>query len=794
MADELVYTSAQRGLKSGSRGFCIVAATANLSPKTVTLLESMSAYRHLNLPTGDPHPDNPVAWSHLHLPRDGSSILSRVADSGLDYSGRTNKLAHHLVLSPADRGPAGPAAMLSAKDNLMHLWSGEPRTLDARTLSPGHSPTGSCQHWQTVTGDAGWAGELAKGGSNQSRTLVVTPQTDALALVAESMSLVPPGQRWQIAFTTFDNGIPQGVGCHWRFVIAGSPEHQKMQSSNPSGLLDLTSPLGMAPDSREAQMARSGDRTDRTEVVAVPSAPIARRSATPASETKSAPPASLLTVPDQDEFSLAPVSAKEKQATIEIVSNAPPSLESDLTGSSSRMFLWFGLAMAAMLFLFAGLGVAAWLWIGSIDSTAARKKPRSLDGMLEAGNDEDLVMSDASKSEVEKQLKKREAEEAEAARIQQEKEESRKRQEVAKELADKKAREKAEADKRANEKKKAQETKKSTVKKAKATSVAIPKKAVSPPPIRKSKATVYRASDHQISIKNVKTVRLIIRDEDSFVSTRKWFKSDGENNEFLEETRSNTAKQTADALGGLAGGESKLTKSAKELIKMLSSETLLELGTTDDKRVILFQLSEQKLQLKCDGSMESRLGEWKELGEKTSEFSIATPPLVSTLKTVAKSGGDTETPLPSTSWDEDKRRLAVEIDNPLLVKGTATVKRSLRLFVSTQQSKNESSFTATLEGRIVRFVESQEDNTFEIKKQVNEALVQPLRRENKRTKKSFIVERVATKQVVPVQIDGEEYLLSFPKETVLQEVQIKIDRLPGTWTLTPSRSPEAGAL
>jgi hypothetical protein len=261
MADELVYTSAARGLKPGSRGFCIVAATANLSPRTVTLLESLSAYRHLNLPTGGPHPSNPVAWSHLHLAGDGRSILSRVADAGLDYSGRTNKLAHHLVLGAGELHRSGPATMLSAAGNLMTAWSGEPRMIASRNLQAGVTPHGPCTHWQQLTGDAGWAGELARSGSAQARVIVVKPAVNTLALITEAMSLVPFSQRWRITFCTFDNGLPHGMTCHWRFVIAGSPEHLQAQRTNPAGLLDLTAPLGPAPDSSLATMARSGDRT-----------------------------------------------------------------------------------------------------------------------------------------------------------------------------------------------------------------------------------------------------------------------------------------------------------------------------------------------------------------------------------------------------------------------------------------------------------------------------------------------------------------------------------------------------
>ena len=65
MSQELLYTSAPRGLKPGSRGFCTVVCTRDMPPALAAGLESLSAYRHV-FPPGDPNAErNPVAWSHV---------------------------------------------------------------------------------------------------------------------------------------------------------------------------------------------------------------------------------------------------------------------------------------------------------------------------------------------------------------------------------------------------------------------------------------------------------------------------------------------------------------------------------------------------------------------------------------------------------------------------------------------------------------------------------------------------------------------------------------------------------
>ena len=50
MSQELIYTSAPRGLRPGSRGFCTVMRTEGLPEPVVNRLEALSGYRHAFAP------------------------------------------------------------------------------------------------------------------------------------------------------------------------------------------------------------------------------------------------------------------------------------------------------------------------------------------------------------------------------------------------------------------------------------------------------------------------------------------------------------------------------------------------------------------------------------------------------------------------------------------------------------------------------------------------------------------------------------------------------------------------
>src|SRR5688572_13903049 len=111
MSWELVYTSVPQGLKPGSRGFCPVAMTRGIPAALLERLESLSGYRHLFAPQDPNARLNPPAWSHLIANLGGKRyhLLSYVGDAGLDYSQRTNKLAHHVACEPNELTSAGPA-------------------------------------------------------------------------------------------------------------------------------------------------------------------------------------------------------------------------------------------------------------------------------------------------------------------------------------------------------------------------------------------------------------------------------------------------------------------------------------------------------------------------------------------------------------------------------------------------------------------------------------------------------------------------------------------------------------
>jgi len=262
---ELIFTSAPRGVRPGSQGFCTVAHTHGMPASLIQQLESLSGYRHLFSPQDPKASLNPVVFSHLTLAVAGRRchVLSRICDAGLDYTQRTNKFAHHVVLDAAEVPSAGPAWLLTQPGFMQNKWAGEPSILTTGPVVPsGESKPRVCRAWQQLTGDAGWAGVLAEtaaGPSSRQAVLVFQPGMDMLPLLAESLALLPAELRWRVSFSTYFTKLPAGITCQWRCVIDGAPEAVAARRAPQAALvIDLCRPLGRAAGGAYVESARTG--------------------------------------------------------------------------------------------------------------------------------------------------------------------------------------------------------------------------------------------------------------------------------------------------------------------------------------------------------------------------------------------------------------------------------------------------------------------------------------------------------------------------------------------------------
>lgn len=360
MIYEILYTSVPRGLALGSSGFCTVKATRGIPMPVRQLLESLSSLRA----TGG---TSAVCTSFLAATVAGHRwrIFSQIRPAPLDYSQRSNFLAHHIAIPCPLPSDFDPAYLLGQEGLFTTAFDGVVEELEPRVrLAAGQLPPAPCRTWERLTGDAGWAGAVAaKLEDRKPVHLISMDGAPALALIAEVLSLMPPRERADYSFSTLYSGLPAGVDCQLRAVAKGSPEHQSAVRGG-GFVFELGPQSAPPPPSSLVAAARSGE---------------------PAWLISAGPPRLAPTdfnVGDTATiagYGLAPVPAAVRPASVGwgAASASPPvtvlSTNASLHAPESGRWLTFAVSLALGLVL-GGAAVAPFWWVERSDRITVQKK------------------------------------------------------------------------------------------------------------------------------------------------------------------------------------------------------------------------------------------------------------------------------------------------------------------------------------------------------------------------------------------------------------------------------------
>ncbi|MEI6674629.1 MAG: hypothetical protein WCO57_05585 [Verrucomicrobiota bacterium] len=256
MASQLVYTSAAKLLDAGRSGFGTVARSRLLSPLAVNSIEQVSQFANMR-----GLDRKRIIHSHRRITAGSNRfhLLSRICDAGSDYTGRTNHIAHHLVVTPEEAARAAargitPADVLRQFDWLSE-WSGAARFFEiaAEVVLDSFEPNGllsSRQTWNSTTGYPAHARLLACDGAPRTGVIIASENTNRLALMAEALAEFG-SQSWSKAFTTSLETTDELSNLEWIVTTpAGFAEIQPRCGSRT--IFDLckphTLPVPVVPD------------------------------------------------------------------------------------------------------------------------------------------------------------------------------------------------------------------------------------------------------------------------------------------------------------------------------------------------------------------------------------------------------------------------------------------------------------------------------------------------------------------------------------------------------------------
>jgi hypothetical protein len=278
---QLIYTSAPRGLLSGQSGFCTVARSADLREALMQRLEQISSYHYLRVAEAATANRNPTLSAFRILDLRGTKyyVLTRIQPAGLDFTARTNHIAHHLIFQGNELSQLpSPAAILLHWPGWLSCWQGEPRLLEDPLLDSFVSAARPClpaQTWQRITGDAGKAAGLLESECIRGCYLLCPPGSEqqVLEMFCETLQLLNlTGQYalrpWRHPFTTFLQGEDNAADFQWRACQEGTPATQRGVT-----LMPLRSVR--APANSLAKVAREGQKLSPPPT-SVPPSPLRR--------------------------------------------------------------------------------------------------------------------------------------------------------------------------------------------------------------------------------------------------------------------------------------------------------------------------------------------------------------------------------------------------------------------------------------------------------------------------------------------------------------------------------------
>lgn len=250
MAFRLIFTSYPSSLTGSRTGFCTVARSAEMSEKLALSVEKCGTYDH------DAMRANPI-FSHrkIWLGDKNYHVLSRITDSGADYTNRSNYIADHLILTEEETLLVpSPAQAILEFDGWMSSYEGAPKFLgnvEIKKSPQKFAPP--CSMWGDYFSDAGKAALLL----SDSADIYANPEDGEtlLKLFAQASALCSPEiKSWDYAFTTSICRGENPQDFSWKVHTNEIPE---IAGANPSAI-NLTAKKALpAPKTPAAEFART---------------------------------------------------------------------------------------------------------------------------------------------------------------------------------------------------------------------------------------------------------------------------------------------------------------------------------------------------------------------------------------------------------------------------------------------------------------------------------------------------------------------------------------------------------
>ncbi|MDQ8205683.1 hypothetical protein [Pelagicoccus sp. SDUM812003] len=214
MSYQYIHTSAKRGLEPGKSGYCCVARDMDLPPDLAKELDRLSRFQ---APAS--YPSLVVLRHRIAELRSGAyHILSRIQETGADYSKRNNHLAHHLVFEKSETtGLPNPSSILLNWRGWRTHWNEPPRILDqSDAFSIHHLDT----QWKPFAEPEAFPSPFKRGEPYTGLFPVLPGQERSLVeYFGDCLNQLDSSKRWRCSFTNCLLPTDDQHDTHWCGVL-----------------------------------------------------------------------------------------------------------------------------------------------------------------------------------------------------------------------------------------------------------------------------------------------------------------------------------------------------------------------------------------------------------------------------------------------------------------------------------------------------------------------------------------------------------------------------------------------
>ena len=263
MPEQLIFTSKPTGIQPGRSGFQIVAQHSTINHRLAAALEKESIYE-----ISESSHALPIIckYQRFEIGNDRFAVLTRTQSCGVDFTGRPNHIAHHLIFDLDELPACPPAAIFALWKGWRQKWDNKPRFLggwDRVNYENEAEPffytrfALPAKTWKASAGDEGCAAIPILNESEHLLFPFKEGKEDALVwLFLESQSLVSHKKAWDITFTNYRIENDNLSNFQWIGFPEANGETNIGLESETIRLFDKENTLE-APDHELAEKART---------------------------------------------------------------------------------------------------------------------------------------------------------------------------------------------------------------------------------------------------------------------------------------------------------------------------------------------------------------------------------------------------------------------------------------------------------------------------------------------------------------------------------------------------------